>query len=141
MVQEASMQAATRAYRRVIERAPSGGGVRRQRPRCLIAPAHRDLKLTRALLDHLSAGLPGVEFIASTELEVDSVWVCGYDERPAGVVGTLRKRYPDATMLVSHRGFDKDWQATVSEAGADYALRWPLSTDKLARLLGGSEER
>ena len=131
------MQAANSTYTRVIERAAPEGSARRQRPRCLIAPVHRDLKLTRALLDHLAAGLPSVEFIASTELEVDSVWVCGFDERTAGVVGTLRKRYPDATLLVSHRGLDEDWQAKVSEAGADHALRWPLSTDELARLLGG----
>lgn len=129
------MHAATREGRTHRTHAPSGGGAMQRRPRCLLAPVQRDLSLTRALLDHLSAGLAGVEFTASAEGPIDSVWVCGYDERTPAAVRALRQRFPQATLLVSHRGFERGWQQIVLRAGANHALHWPVPTARLARLL------
>lgn len=88
---------------------------------------------------------------------VDVVWLCGYEGgRPgarqseglvsevqgaagdASHIEQLRTLYPHATLLVTRSGELDGWDVEAREAGADFALAWPVPAPRLLRILEGA---
>ena len=94
--------------------------------------------LSRALVQHLSAEMPGIKFRlrqAAGMADPEALWVCGYRRGQSSVIHRLRERYPDAAMIVTGRGPTDAWEREVLAAGADTACTWPLPYRRLAALL------
>ncbi|MEM7310060.1 MAG: hypothetical protein AAF682_25515 [Planctomycetota bacterium] len=89
---------------------------------------------------HLSIEVPQIEFLLSPrdEDEVDAIWICGYEPGQDRVVRTLRRRHPEAVIVITGRDPVEDWEQEVAQAGADFAFSWPVAYEVLQSvLLGG----
>ena len=104
---------------------------------CLLTTLHPERALSRALVQHLVAEIPGVNFTLRESPGVRTVWVCGYERGSADRIRDLRARHPEALILVTGRGPRELFQGEVEAAGADLACSWPVPYGELERLLSG----
>ncbi len=111
------------------------------RPRCLVVIAHRERGLGRVLLEHLAFEVVSIDFrLEEPGVDpgaVDSIWICGFEDTTAAELRALRVRFPRAAALVTRSGPGDGWERRAREAGADVALRWPVSYEQLASILSG----
>ncbi|MFT5285280.1 MAG: hypothetical protein ACI8TQ_001442 [Planctomycetota bacterium] len=105
------------------------------RPRCLVTDMHPERGLSRSLCMHLGEAIPNLEFSLDEVGGFESIWVCGYEPDQVDRVQALRRRYPDARILVTGGRSRTDWQNAALRAGADSAREWPLSQVSLKHLL------
>lgn len=118
---------------------PGRSGAHR-RTVCLLTTLNPDRGLSIALQQHLSIEVPQIEFLLSPrdEDEVDAIWICGYEPGQDRVVRTLRRRHPEAVIVITGRDPVEDWEQEVAQAGADFAFSWPVAYEVLQSvLLGG----
>ena len=108
-----------------------------RRRACLLTTLRPERGLAHTLLQHLSAEMPRIAFTLTPREDVSAIWVCGYEPGAARVVETLRRQYPSAILLVTGRGPTDAWGGEVTDAGADFALPWPMAYGRLERLLAG----
>jgi hypothetical protein len=109
---------------------------------CLLTTVHPERALSRALVEHLTGEMPDIRFVlgggagaAGAGQAVDVVWLCGYESGGQDQVGELRRRHPDAVLLVTGKEPEERWAGEVQAAGADCALPWPLDYTRLSQVL------
>ena len=103
---------------------------------CLLTTVHPERGLSRVLAQHLVAELPRVSFTLNGEGKLlDTVWICGFEAGAGKLVAQLRRKYPDAHLLVSGRRPSSAWAEEAVAAGADAVCGWPLSFQQLETLL------
>lgn len=111
--------------------------------RCLLTTLSPESALSRALVQHLTAEMPGIQFrlrLPHGAAEPEAVWICGYRAGHAHLVHQLRALHPHAALIVTGRGPIEAWENEVLRAGADSACTWPLPYDRLAGLLRQGRE-
>jgi len=117
---------------------PHRAGVRRvseRRVTCLLTTLHSERALSLALAKHLVEELPDIDFTLDHGVDVDVVWVCGYERGAYGLVRSLHLLHPRAVLVVTGKEPEESWAPEVLAAGADYALTWPLLFPKLNQVL------
>ena len=103
--------------------------------RCLLTPLHAEPSLWHVLVKQLALEMPDIEFTASDDPRVNSIWVCGYEHGAAEFVRKLRRDHPHATLVVTGRGPVQRWGSEARDAGADHFRSWPLAYEELTRIL------
>jgi hypothetical protein len=102
---------------------------------CQLRPLHPERALALALVKHLGAELPEIEFTLEDRPEADVVWVCGYERGNPAPIRVLRARHPETLLLVTGKEASELWSDEVRAAGADRALSWPLDLGRLRHAL------
>ncbi|MFT5289480.1 MAG: hypothetical protein ACI8PQ_000564 [Planctomycetota bacterium] len=110
-----------------------------ERPlRCLLTTLNPESALSRALVQHLTAEMPGIQFGMHSPAggpDADALWVCGYRPGHGTLVRRLRQRFPEAAIIVTGRAPIDAWESEVLRAGADSVCTWPLPYGQLAVIL------
>ncbi len=112
--------------------------------RCLLTTLNPESALSRALVQHLSVEMPGIQFglqLPAGGPDPDALWVCGYRSGHGKLVGRLRQRFPEAAIIVTGRAPIDAWEGEVLQAGADSVCTWPLPYGQLALLLKQKHRR
>jgi hypothetical protein len=115
----------------------TSGAARPKRLSCLLSTLNPDRGLIVALRQNLAEVLPEIEFTLEAQIDVDAIWLCGFEPGRLRLVRALRERHPDAVFVVTGRGPVEDWESDVAQAGADFAFSWPVTYDVLATVLRG----
>ena len=103
---------------------------------CLLTTVHPERALSRALALHLIEELPRVTFtLREDALDIDCVWLCGFEPGAEQLVADLRARHPRANLVVSGRSPSSRWAAQALAAGADAVCGWPMPLRDLERIL------
>ena len=101
----------------------------------MVVVGHVEHGLSPALLRNLAAEIPSIDFTLADGAAVDSIWICGYEPRHAGLLEQLRARHPEAAIVVTRGGPLQAWAGEARRAGADVVSSWPLEFEELGQLL------
>ena len=102
---------------------------------CLLTTLHRERALSNALVQHLSHEMPDIAFTLKESGQPEVIWVCGFEPGAEPLVADLRRRHPEAFVVITGRGPVGGWERGAREAGADYCCGWPLPVQELSRVL------
>lgn len=103
---------------------------------CLLTAVHPERGLSRALVQHLTHEMPDIRFtLDAATADLSAVWVCGFEPGAGELVRAVRRRHPDAFLVVTGRGPVERWIDEVRAVGADHACTWPVPYALLSRVL------